>query len=197
MITIGERFQFYVKTEIVDNPKDTDNTIVAIHDQWCFGGRAVKYGTILLNYLRDTDWSNMYFLNNDLKHYIQSILQVRWHNPDEDTINGIKHYYHRVSIENMEYSPDRADTNHGCLIVLVRLKGSIKVREIVEIKASFFDAEGGFLSAVDMNNSASLDAKSLTDEEVSAIEEYNKLTEEDYVNLCKEMAKLAEQGDKK
>lgn len=187
---MGERFQFYVRVENKEGGELKDKVIVALHDQWCYGGRSVKYGSILLNYLRGTDYANTYFYDaSDFAEYIKAILTIRWHTPDSDDMKGIKYYPHRVSIEDMEYSPDRADTNHGCLIVFLEVED----RELKSLKASFFNEEGNFITAKDLNNKMEK-TKTMEDKEVEAIKEFDKLTEDDYVFLCREMAELAKGG---
>lgn len=181
---MGERFQFYIVIE--DNNWDREE-IIAIHDQWIYGSIAVKYTDLLIEILDLTDWGNQsrYELNN----YIKAILSVRFHSNPKDNKN--KYFYHRVNIEDMGYAPDSADTNHGCVIIKVKIED----KKTTDIKASFFDENGTFIPVTTMNKSCETEPIIANDN--LSVRIYDRLNERDYEKLCREMLKRHEEEEKK
>ena len=156
---------------------------MGIHDQWVYGGRTIKYGSILVNYLIDTDWNNMSI--STLDEYIKSILTIRWHHPNGDeSLKGIRFYPHLIHL--IDEAPDEADSNHGCFIIFIKIKGEYGKRELASLETGFFDRDGSFISAQQQNNKYPA-AKSLSDKEVAKMDFFDRLTETDYKNLCEEI----------
>jgi len=168
---MGERFQFYI---ISESKRDNKKHITAIHDQWVWGGRAVKYTDNLIRTLKKTDWANMYSVDG-IDTYIKSILSIRWHNPENKAKKF--YYYHGVSVEDMDYSPDNADTNHGCVI--------IDITDTKKIKASFFDTKGEFVPVSRFNSE-----ERVIDDSKLVKNVYDKLNKDDYYKLCSYMQDL-------
>lgn len=173
--SIGERFQFYL---ISKNDKGKKH-ISAYHDQWVWGVTAVKYTKRLIDVLRNTDWKNM--MGNEIDYYVQNILSLRWHKDNQ-------YFFHNVSVEDMDYSPDRADTNHGCCI--------LDITNLKKFKCSFFDEDGGFMPM----EKFAFDYEDKKDhEDIKKVlpnfkdKAFDKLTEKDYQDLCGYMQELVKE----
>jgi len=176
---MGERFQFYVISK--------DNHITAIHDQWVWGVAALKYTNHLVNILKHTDFENS--MCEEMDEYIASILRVRWHTESNE------HFYHRVHIEDMNYSPNRADTNYGCVI--------IDARNTKKVKIGFYDEKGKYMKYIDWvqhchkneTDYNKAEILKMIKETLPSDEDYDKLDQDFYAWLCAEMARRAQKQE--
>jgi hypothetical protein len=165
---MGERTQFYVISKICEN-----RHITAIHDQWIYGKMLLKYSARLIDILRKTNMKSFRF-EGEFDKYIQDILQVRF---DDEGF-----YYHRVHIEDMVYSPDNADSNHGCIII--DMTGEY-------IRSGFYDISGNLLQSKEI---ASMDNSDYPVHEITDIA-FDTLPASAYESLCAEMKGLAGNND--
>ena len=146
---MGERFQFYVKYK----NKNGDNRYVAIHDQWCYGDEIIQSVMYLIEWIKENPPSSL-FLESDYNEFVKSVLTCR-------IVEGERRYK-RVYVEEMYYTPEKADSNHGCAI--------IDVTDERDIKYAIYDVD-----------------KKLVEKSMNL-----ENAEELYSNTCKEMMKLYE-----
>lgn len=122
---MGERWQCYVKTKW----KDKGIHYTAVHDQWCYGADIPHTVAHVIKWIEDNPPSSMMY-SHDFDNMIECAMKCR--------IYGQEYQYNRqVHLIELDETPDRADSNHGCVI--------IDATDETEVKFALYDDEGRYM----------------------------------------------------